>query len=133
MNIALALPRNAELLILDEPTSHLDIPAKKIMQDILIEWMERAERTVIFASHQVEEIRKLADYIAVMKDGVLIGQFEKEQLTEQYKRYWITSPLQEGRIPGEVERQDQTLITNRPQETEAFLTAIIFNGRLQRQ
>ncbi|MBS4210111.1 ABC transporter ATP-binding protein [Bacillus sp. FJAT-50079] len=120
LNLALALPRKAELLILDEPTSHLDIPAKKVLQDFLVEWMEQEERTVIFASHQVEEIRKLADYIAVMKDGTLIGQFEKEQLTEQYKRYWLTSPLQEIRIPGEVERQDQTLVTNRPQETEAF-------------
>ena len=54
LNLALALPRNVELLILDEPTSHLDIPAKKVLQDLLTNWMERGDKTLLFASHQVE-------------------------------------------------------------------------------
>lgn len=120
LNLALALPRNADLLILDEPTSHLDIPAKKVLQDLLIEWMDRGDRTLLFASHQVEEIRKLADYIAVMKDGNLIGQFEKEELTEQYKRYWLTSRINDHSIPGEIERTGSTIVTNDPLVTEAF-------------
>ncbi|MEK3889171.1 ABC transporter ATP-binding protein [Bacillus sp. FSL K6-3431] len=120
LNLALTLPRNAVLLILDEPTSHLDIPAKKMLQDLLANWMERGDRTLIFASHQVEEIRKLADYIAVMKNGRLIGQFEKEALTEQYKRYWFSNPIPENAIPGEVERKGRTIVTSNPQKTEMF-------------
>ncbi|MCM3112664.1 ABC transporter ATP-binding protein [Lederbergia lenta] len=120
LNLALALPRNAELLILDEPTSHLDIPAKKVLQDLLVEWMEHGDKTILFASHQVEEIRKLADYIAIMKNGKLIGSFEKDELTEQYKRYWFPSPILENIIPGEVERKGGTIVTSKPIETEKF-------------
>ena len=120
LNLALALPRNADLLILDEPTSYLDIPAKKVLQDLLTNWMEGGDRTIIFASHQVEDIRKLADYIAVMKDGKLIGRFEKEELIEQYKRYWFSSPIGENAIPGEVERRAGTVVTSNPHKAEVF-------------
>lgn len=120
LNLALTLPRNTNLLILDEPTAYLDIPAKKVLQDLLVEWMEYGDKSILFASHQVEEIRKLADYIAVMKNGTLIGSFEKDELTEQYKRYWFPNAIQEKFIPGEVERRSGTIVTRNSTEAEVF-------------
>ncbi|CAM3260367.1 ABC transporter ATP-binding protein [Filibacter tadaridae] len=121
LNLALVIARNAPVLILDEPTAHLDIPSKQVLNDLLIEWMDNGERTIILATHQVEDIQKLADYLVVLKDGHIAGQFEKEELIETYKRYWFSEPLEIPTLPGEVERKESSLVTNRPTEAEDFL------------
>lgn len=121
LNLALAIARNAEVLILDEPTAHLDIPSKKILNDLLIEWMEYGERTIILATHQIEDIQKLADYLVILKDGRITGQFEKETLSDRYKRYWFSQLLTCGAVPGEIERKGNSFITHQPLEAEAFL------------
>lgn len=121
LNLALVIARNADVLILDEPTAHLDIPSKKILNDLLIERMDNGERTIILATHQIEDIQKLADYLVILKDGQIYGQFEKEALTDRYKRYWFSQPLECETVPGEVERKAHSLTTSRSMETEVFL------------
>lgn len=121
LHLALAIARNAQVLILDEPTAYLDIPSKKILNDLLIEWMDQAERTIILATHQIEDIQKLADYLVILKDGHIYGQFEKETLIDGYRRYWFAQSLECATVPGEVERKGNSLITNQPREAEAFL------------
>lgn len=120
LNFALTIARNARLLILDEPTAHLDIPSKKILIDLLVDWMEVEERAIIIASHQVEDIRKLSDYLFVLHNGHMIGKFEKEELTERYQRYWINDVHTLAEIPGEVARDRNYLISDHPEVTEAF-------------
>lgn len=119
--LALAISRNTKILLLDEPTSFLDIPAKKVLIDLLIEWMERDERSIVFASHQADDIQKIADYITVIKNGHLIGNYEKEQLANMYKQIWIKDELPGERLPGEIWRDSQSIITNNIDETEASL------------
>lgn len=121
LNLALVIARNTEVMILDEPTSYLDIPSKKILNDVLVEWMDAGEKTIILATHQIEDIQKLADILIIIKDGQILGQFEKETLIDCYKRYWFSKPLECSQIPGEIERNVQSLLTNQPDETEAFL------------
>jgi len=58
LTLALTIPRNTKLLILDEPTSFMDIPSKNLLTDLLIEWMEKDERSIIIASHQADDIKK---------------------------------------------------------------------------
>lgn len=118
--LALTIPRNASLLILDEPTSFLDIPSKKILIDLLVDWMDQGERAIITASHQMEDIMKLSDYLVILKSGQLIGEFEKESLIERYQRYWITDLLTNP-IPGEVDRDGQSIISHQADVTEDFL------------
>ncbi|MFD2045299.1 ATP-binding cassette domain-containing protein [Ornithinibacillus salinisoli] len=120
LNLALTIPRNAPLLILDEPTSFMDIPSKKILMDVLVDWMDQGDRAIIIASHQIEDIRKLSDYLFVLHNGEMIGNFEKEALTESYKRYWTNTLLPNDPVPGEVSRNHQQIISNQPEMTEAF-------------
>lgn len=123
LNFALTIARNVRLLILDEPTAHIDILSKKIIIDLLVDWMEENdERAIIIASHQIEDIRKLSDYLYVLSNGQPIGHFEKEALTESYRRYFLNGALPLTTIPGEVSREDHSLISNQPEETERFLT-----------
>lgn len=124
LNFALTIARNARLLILDEPTAHIDILSKKIIIDLLVDWMEKDdERAIIIASHQVEDIRKLSDYLYVLNNGQPIGHFEKEALTESYRRYFLSEALPMSSIPGEISRESHSLISNQPEKTERFLTA----------
>ncbi|PWA07926.1 ABC transporter ATP-binding protein [Pueribacillus theae] len=121
LKFALTLPRNPNLLILDEPTSHMDIPSKKLLIDLLVEWMEEGARTILLATHQVEDIRKLADYLVIMDKGRMLGSFEKEELIAQYKQYWVKGSLPPVTVPGEIERKENMLVTKCPSQTEEFL------------
>jgi ABC-2 type transport system ATP-binding protein len=123
LNLALTIPRNTPLLILDEPTSFMDIPSKKILIDLLVDWMEAGDRSIIIASHQIDDIRKLSDYLFVLHDGEVIGHFEKEELMERYARYWISETLPEAPIPGEVSREGNVLLSENPEATESYLEA----------
>lgn len=120
LSFALTIARNAPILILDEPTAHIDIPSKKVMIDLLTEWMDEGNRTMIIASHQIDDIRKLSDFLYVIQDGSEVGQFEKESLIENYIRYWLPTSLPSSNIPGEVSREGQTIISNDAKVTESF-------------
>ncbi|MBS4192524.1 ABC transporter ATP-binding protein [Bacillus sp. FJAT-49705] len=123
LNLALTLARDTDILILDEPTAHMDIPSKQMLMDLLVQWMDRGEKLMIISTHQIEDIRKLADYLVIVREGQLIGKFEKEELSGRYKRYWMEEPLPNGSIPGEIDRKNgRILVSDRFEETEQFFT-----------
>lgn len=119
--LALTIARNTKILLLDEPTSFLDIPSKKVLIDLLIDWMEQDERAIVFASHQTDDIQKIADYITVFRNGQLITNCEKEQLIQAFNRVWIDLSTIKGAIPGEVLREENSIITKDLEKTEQFL------------
>ncbi len=122
LKFALTVARNPQLLILDEPTSHVDIPSKKQMIDFLIDWLEQEDsRTILLATHQVEDIRKLADYLVILDDGGFLGKYDKDELTAQYKRYWIEGNLPTATVPGELERGKGVIATKCARQAEDFL------------
>ncbi|MBO1002178.1 ATP-binding cassette domain-containing protein [Pseudogracilibacillus auburnensis] len=123
LTLALTLPRNAKVLMLDEPTSFMDIPSKKIVVDLLVDWMEKEERAIILASHQAEDIKKLADFIVLLRSGKMLGLFEKESLTEKYRKYWVTGLPGFETIPGEVFRAEHEVISNQPDLSEQYFAA----------
>lgn len=122
LTFALTIARNTPILILDEPTAHMDIPSKRILIDRLVEWMDQDERTIIIASHQAEDIKKLSDYLLVLHDGQMVGHFEKDALVSSYQAYWINETLPSSTIPGEVHRSGQSIISNERALTEAFFS-----------
>lgn len=105
MVLALTIPRNTKVLLLDEPTSFMDIPAKKYVMDLLVRWLEEDdERSLVFASHQADDIRKLADYLLIIRKGVQIDWVEKELLIERYIQYSFVDGTDLVKLPGEVSR-----------------------------
>jgi len=70
--IAKALFRRAKLLILDEPTAALDAErAERLFA--LVEDLRRNEVGVLYVSHHLEEVFRLADRITVLRDGMLVA------------------------------------------------------------
>ena len=82
--IAVAFSHEAKLLILDEPTSGLDPVARDEILDILRDYIEDEEKSVIFSSHITSDIEKIADYITYINNGKIIFTGEKDEFLEKY-------------------------------------------------
>ncbi len=79
IEIAKALTLNAQLLILDEPTAALG----GAETELLFEQIERLKSEgvgIIYISHRLEEIRKIADRIVVLRDGEKVQEFENADI-----------------------------------------------------
>lgn len=84
LSLALALSHNAEVLILDEPTSGLDPIARDDFLEILLDYIQDEENTVLISSHILSDLEKIADYIAFIHKGNLLFHEEKYNLIETY-------------------------------------------------
>jgi ABC-2 type transport system ATP-binding protein len=69
LQIALALAHNPELILLDEPTSGLDPVGRHELLTILVEEITLPGRTIVFSSHLVEDIDRMADVVVIMDAG----------------------------------------------------------------
>ena len=83
--LILALCRNADILILDEPTSGIDPFDRSEVVGLIQEYMMDENHTVIFSTHITEDLDKIADYIVMMEDGKITLDEDKITLTEQYR------------------------------------------------
>ena len=66
--LVIALLADPPVLLLDEPTSNLDIRARRELSAVL-EQLKTAGRTMLFCSHRTSEISKLADRVIVLEQG----------------------------------------------------------------
>ncbi len=71
LSIAMALVCNPEILFLDEPTLGLDVLARSELTEIIKSL--KGKITIVLTTHYMEEAEKLADRIAIMKNGEIIS------------------------------------------------------------
>ena len=69
--IAISLSKNPKLLLLDEPTTALDIESKNSILKILKELKEKLNFIIIFVSHDIESIKDICQQIIILKDGLI--------------------------------------------------------------
>ena len=81
---AVALSHKAELLILDEATSGLDPIIRDDVLDMLIDFVQDENHTVLVSSHITSDLEKVADYITFLHKGKLIFTHEKDELVDNY-------------------------------------------------
>jgi ABC-2 type transport system ATP-binding protein len=62
---------NPDLLILDEPFSGFDPVNQDLLKDVLIE-LKKSGKTIIFSTHQMEQVEKLCDRICLINDGEVV-------------------------------------------------------------
>lgn len=75
IEIAAALSRNCRLLILDEPTAALS--AGEV--ENLFQWLDRLRDqgvAIVYISHRLDEVKRMADRCSVLRDGKLVATFE---------------------------------------------------------
>ena len=70
--IAMALANGPELLIADEPTTALDVTIQAQILDLLADLKQREKMSLLFITHDLTIVRKIADRVCVMKDGEIV-------------------------------------------------------------
>ncbi|SEM74697.1 microcin C transport system ATP-binding protein [Loktanella fryxellensis] len=70
--IAMALANGPELLIADEPTTALDVTIQAQILDLLADLKAQQGLSMLFITHDLTIVRKIADRVCVMKDGVIV-------------------------------------------------------------
>ncbi|MGF1761916.1 ATP-binding cassette domain-containing protein [Aliivibrio kagoshimensis] len=77
--IAMILAQNTDIVLLDEPTTYLDLSHQYELLDILVELVERG-KTVVVVLHDLNQACRYADELIVMKSGKLYIQGESKQV-----------------------------------------------------
>ncbi|MGS1077361.1 ABC transporter ATP-binding protein [Pseudoxanthomonas beigongshangi] len=131
LNLALALAQGPELLVLDEPTLGLDVVAKRAFLESLM-YSNAAERcTVIYCSHQMEEIERIADNLIILEHGQLKNMSAPEDFCARVT-HWVADVPFKGpdpaTVPGllQLQRLDglhHYLVLDQDEEFAEFLRA----------
>ena len=74
--IAMALAQETDILLLDEPTTYLDLAHQVELLDLLSELNEQRGTTMIMVLHELNLAARVADYLVAMKDGSIVAQGE---------------------------------------------------------
>jgi ABC-2 type transport system ATP-binding protein len=98
LNLALALAQSPELLILDEPTLGLDVVAKRSFMESLMYSNAAEECTVLYCSHQMEEIERLADNLIILERGRLVNMSPPDEFCARVS-HWIADVAFKGPDP----------------------------------
>ena len=78
--IAMSIANNPDLLIADEPTTALDVTVQQQILSLLNKIQKQRKMSILFISHDLGVVNKIADYIYVMKDGEIIEHGDKLEI-----------------------------------------------------
>ncbi len=78
--IAMSIANNPDLLIADEPTTALDVTIQLQVLELLQKLQNKTGMTMLFISHDLSVVKKMADIIYVMKNGKIIESGKKEKI-----------------------------------------------------
>jgi ABC-2 type transport system ATP-binding protein len=96
--LLLILARRPRLLILDEPTTGLDPVARHEVITELMRVLEDEERTILFSSHNTQDVEKLSDSITFIDRGRVIASRGRDELLDQWRRVRLQAPV-EWQVP----------------------------------
>ncbi|MBI2432849.1 MAG: ABC transporter ATP-binding protein [Candidatus Hydrogenedentes bacterium] len=102
-----ALAHRPKLLLLDEPLAGLDAVAKRQVFEELLHAVRNEERTVVISSHNLSELERFVDHVALLDEGKLLVQGEISVLIDRYKIVVCTLPVGLPRDRGGIYPQDR--------------------------
>jgi ABC-2 type transport system ATP-binding protein len=92
LNLALAMAIDPELLIFDDPTLGLDTVARRQFLELAIELIQQQGRTILFSSHILGDVERIADRIGILAAGKLVVDCPLEELKERVKKLQVIFP-----------------------------------------
>src|SRR5690606_19111534 len=100
--LTLALAHRAELLVLDEPSSGLDPLVRRDILRAIIRTIADEGRTVLFSSHLLDEVERVADRVAIIDKGVIVDSGDLELLKSRFHRLVLRFQHDPGARPAVV-------------------------------
>jgi ABC-2 type transport system ATP-binding protein len=118
LSIIRALAHDPDLLILDEPVSALDPVGRRDFLRELVEQVIERGTTVVFSTHILSDLERVAFDLAFLKDGRIALQGQLDALLEGARRIVAPPQLLPGRLPGELRRSREGALTSVIVQTE---------------
>ena len=82
LQIVKAIYKKAKVIVMDEPTSSLGLEETRSLMD-LIDRLKKDGLGIIYISHYLEEIFKIADRITILRDGKKVGTYKLDEISEE--------------------------------------------------
>jgi ABC-2 type transport system ATP-binding protein len=122
VGLALAVAGQPQVLVLDEPTSGLDVIVRREFLESMVD-LAASGRTVLLSSHQISEVERVADTVAILHAGKVLVCDRVDTLKETIRAvHWVGEDIHPLDWPGEILSREtkgkQTrLILRMPAET----------------
>ena len=78
--IAMSIANNPDLLLADEPTTALDVTVQSQILDLIKSLQQKMNMSILFISHDLAVVKKIADYVCIMKDGEIVEKNTKKNI-----------------------------------------------------
>jgi ABC-2 type transport system ATP-binding protein len=88
-NLILAMATEPELLILDDPTLGLDTVVRRQFLEMAIDVIQREGRTILFSSHILGDVERIADRIGILVNGRLVADCTLEGLKNRIRKFRV--------------------------------------------
>jgi len=85
-SLAKALINNPSVLLLDEPTASLDPEIGDYVRTFLENYKKEKKISILLASHNMDEVKRLCNSVLMMKDGIIIDKGSPKELIEKHGR-----------------------------------------------
>ena len=86
VSLAKSLINNPKILLLDEPTASLDPDTGDYIRSYLEKYKTENNISILLASHNMDEVMRLSDYVLMMKEGQIIDQGTSQDLISKHGR-----------------------------------------------
>lgn len=84
VNLARTLANKPEILLLDEPTSSLDVAAKREVEETILSILKSREVTCILVTHDPQQVRRLSERVLLLEEGRLQGDGAIEEMLNDH-------------------------------------------------
>ncbi|MGG0717494.1 betaine/proline/choline family ABC transporter ATP-binding protein [Robertmurraya massiliosenegalensis] len=124
-----ALAAEPEIILMDEPFSALDPISREQLQDDIVSLQEEIQKTIVFVTHDMDEAIKIANRIAIMKDGEIVQLDTPDKILRHPTNDFVKGFIGEDRLnqgsammPSVTELMHSNVVTTSPKRglAEAF-------------
>lgn len=108
VGLLIAVAHRPELLVLDEPSSGLDPVVRRDVLNAIIKTVAHEGRTVLFSSHLLDEIDRVADRVAMLSNGRIVLEDWIDQLKSSFQRITLRyefAPMRPPILPGLIDAE----------------------------